>query len=210
MRARGNDMLRHAVRAMGRVIASATLCLAVAGVSAPASAIDREALTGRLIPITGEASRSVDLTVPFALNSADLTEAALQQLNELGAALAGEKLRAYDVGIYGHTDSSGPAAYNLTLSQVRAAAVVRYLVDRFGFEAARFSHEGFGEERLLEGLDPKAPEHRRVEIVVFAPQFEDPEQADTLSFDEDERDADSEDERDADSEDEDTGYQTIQ
>ena len=53
--------------------------------------------------------------------------------------------------------------------RARAAAVVRYLVERLGLAAACFRYEGHGVERLLEGLAPNAAAHRRVEIVVFAP-----------------------------------------
>ena len=202
MRARGIDVSRRAARLVGRTIPCIALCLALAGTVAPTLAADRDTLTGQLVPVTGEPSRSVDLAVAFAKNAADLTEAAREQLDELGAALAGERLRPYDVGVYGHTDASGRAAYNLTLSQARAEAVVRYLVERFGFEATRFRHEGYGEERLLEGLEPSAPAHRRVEIEVFAPPPEDVQEADMFNVDEGGHDADDEDG--------DSGFQAIQ
>ena len=44
--------------------------------------------------------------MPFAHGSAALTAAARRQLDELGAALAGEKLRRFEVGVHGHTDAS--------------------------------------------------------------------------------------------------------
>ena len=207
MRAHGIDEIRRAARLMGRSIPCIALCLALAGMAAPALATDRDTLTGQLVPVTGETSRSVDLTVPFAKNSADLTEAARRQLDELGAALAGEKLAPYDVGVYGHTDASGPATYNLTLSQARAAAVVRHLVERFGFEATRFRHEGYGEERLLEGLASNAAAHRRVEIVVFAPPPQDAEEADVFGTDPFGQDKE---ESDAGDGDDGTGYQPIE
>ena len=131
-------------------------------------ALGREELTSRLVPVTGETQRSVDLTVPFARNSAKLTTTAREQLDELGAALAGKWLKPLDVGVYGHTDVSGKAAYNQKLSERRAAAVVQYLVQRFSLEPRRFRHAGYGEERPLEGIDANSPHHRRVEIVVFA------------------------------------------
>ena len=130
--------------------------------------IDRQELTGRLIPVTGETRRSVDLSVPFARNSTELTATAREQLDELGAALAGAPLERFDVGVYGHTDASRKAAYNQKLSERRAAAVVRYLLQRFSLEPERFRHAGYGEERLLEGIDANSPRHRRVEVVVFA------------------------------------------
>ena len=135
-----------------------------------AGEIGRAALTSRLVPITGEERRSIDLTVPFARGSAELTAKAKRQLTELGHALAGERLQDFEVGVYGHTDASGSAAYNRILSEARAAAVVQYLIRRFALDPARFRHAGYGEDRLLEGIDPRSPRHRRVEIVVFAPE----------------------------------------
>lgn len=132
--------------------------------------VDRKALTGKLVPITGEDRRSVDLAVPFALASAKLTRRAEAQLDELGAALASAALRRFRFGVYGHTDASGTASYNLKLSKQRAAAVVRYLVERIGLDRARIDHEGYGEARLLAGVEAGSPRHRRVEIAVFAPK----------------------------------------
>lgn len=139
------------------------------GVPTKLPTLDRQELTARLVPVTGETRTSVDLTVPFARNSARLTPTAREQLDELGAALAGERLKPYDVGVYGHTDASGKAAYNQKLSERRAGAVVRYLVQRYSLEPQRFRHGGYGEERLLEDIAVNSPRHRRVEIVVFVP-----------------------------------------
>ena len=85
-----------------------------------------------------------------------------------------------------------------------------YLVERFGFEVSRFRHEGYGEERLLKGLDPNAAAHRRVEIVVFAPPPRDGEtaaEADMFGTDSFGRDEGG---TDADDGGEGTGYQAIQ
>ena len=209
MTATGRDIVDRALQVLVRLVACTALCtLTIVG--ATALATDRDTLTRQLVPVTGETSRSADLTVPFARNSANLTDAALLQLDELGAALAGEKLTPYDVGVYGHTDASGAASHNLTLSQARAEAVVDYLVERFGFEAARFRHEGYGEERLLDGLDPNDAAHRRVEIVVFAPLTRTPAAAEGADmFGTDSVDANRED-SDADHGDDGTGYQAIQ
>ena len=132
--------------------------------------INSSALIGKLIPITGEVRRSVDLTIPFALGSAKLAKSAQIQLMELGKALSGKRLRDFEFGIYGHTDASGKAAFNLELSKRRAAAVGEYLVKHFGINRARIDHRGFGEERLLEVVAPTSPRNRRVEIVVFFPE----------------------------------------
>ena len=157
-------LVGHALRLAGLGIG--VLAAAAAVYAEPR--LDREGLTARLIPVTGEPQRSVDLAVPFTRNSAELTAGAREQMAELGAALAGERLKPLEVGVYGHTDASGAAAYNQKLSEKRAAAVVQYLVQRFSLEPKRFRHAGYGEERLLEGIDANSPRHRRVEIVVFA------------------------------------------
>ncbi|MVT08453.1 OmpA family protein [Chitinophaga tropicalis] len=50
--------------------------------------------------------------------------------------------------IESHTDSRGNDAFNLKLSQQRAAAVVKYLTDR-GVKKANIEAQGYGETRLL-------------------------------------------------------------
>ena len=210
MRATDRGIVVRAAQAAARWFPCAVLCLGLAGAGAPVLSADRDTLTGQLVPVTGEESRSVDLQVAFAKNAADLTDVAREQLDELGAALAGGELAPYDVGVYGHTDASGPAEYNLKLSRARAEAVVSYLLERFDFEASRFRHEGYGEERLLEGLDPNAAAHRRVEIVVFAPPPRDAEAAEEADmFDTDSFGLDRE-ESDVGDRNEDTGYQAIE
>ena len=132
--------------------------------------LDREAIIGRLIPITGDPLeiRSLDLRVEFRINSARLTEGAAVQLRELGAALISEALGGAAIGVYGHTDTSGPAEYNQALSERRAQAVAEFLRGHFAITGERFREvRGYGEERLREDLPPDAPSQRRVEIVTF-------------------------------------------
>jgi outer membrane protein OmpA-like peptidoglycan-associated protein len=71
------------------------------------------------------------------------------------------------VHVEGHTDSTGPAAYNMRLSQRRAQSVVRYLVDEAGVSKDRFIAEGFGEEQPLvpnARTKAKLARNRRVEF----------------------------------------------
>ena len=67
--------------------------------------------------------------------------------------------------IDGHTDSTGPAAYNMTLSEERAKAVMEYLVDR-GVNAERLTMKGFGLTKPAVSNDTKAgrAKNRRVEF----------------------------------------------
>jgi outer membrane protein OmpA-like peptidoglycan-associated protein len=73
-----------------------------------------------------------------------------------------------DVRIEGHTDSQGSAAANQRLSQKRAEAVRRYLVDQ-AIAPTRMEAIGYGEDRPLE--DNRTAEgratNRRVEFHII-------------------------------------------
>ncbi|MFK5889238.1 MAG: OmpA family protein [Flavobacteriaceae bacterium] len=79
-------------------------------------------------------------------------------------------MKEYDranFSVNGYTDSRGKDAYNLTLSEKRAAAVMKYLADH-GIAADRLTSKGFGEANPI--ADNKTSkgraENRRVEIQV--------------------------------------------
>jgi outer membrane protein OmpA-like peptidoglycan-associated protein len=72
------------------------------------------------------------------------------------------------VEIQGHTDERGSDAYNLDLSDRRAASVRRYLTEH-GVEAGRLQSQGYGESQPI---DPKHSEaawakNRRVEFLIL-------------------------------------------
>ena len=71
------------------------------------------------------------------------------------------------VVLAGHADRSGPADYNVDLSQRRANNVATYLEGR-GVPRASLSTEAFGESRpLVETADGvREPQNRRVEITM--------------------------------------------
>lgn len=87
---------------------------------------------------------------------------ALDEIVKLLQANASFKLR-----IEGHTDSTGSAALNITLSQSRADAVKKYLTDK-GVDAQRLQATGFGSSKplttnsTLEGRK----RNRRVELIL--------------------------------------------
>jgi outer membrane protein OmpA-like peptidoglycan-associated protein len=68
--------------------------------------------------------------------------------------------------VQGHTDSQGDDAENMTLSQQRAEAVVRYLVQR-GVEPSRLTAKGYGETRPIESnrTSQGREVNRRVELI---------------------------------------------
>ncbi|MEL6267794.1 MAG: OmpA family protein [Pseudomonadota bacterium] len=68
--------------------------------------------------------------------------------------------------VIGHTDAAGGDAYNLALSERRAAATKAYLVDDCGIAASQLEAVGMGEQRLLASFRPRAANQRRVEIQV--------------------------------------------
>lgn len=110
---------------------------------------------------------SVNLTVQFANDSAKLTPAAMRTLDELGRALSSSALASFRFRIEGHTDSLGAADHNQQLSEMRARAVVDYLVAKFHVDAARLEPIGMGETHPLIQTDRNVaePRNRRVTVV---------------------------------------------
>ena len=72
-----------------------------------------------------------------------------------------------NVKILGHTDSDGNDAANLTLSQKRAAAVVKLLSEEFGIEVSRLQSDGKGETQPVGDNNTKEGKasNRRVEFI---------------------------------------------
>ncbi len=75
--------------------------------------------------------------------------------------------------IEGHTDSVGPAEYNLRLSQKRANAVRNYLIAH-GIDPSRLEAVGYGESRpIAPNTTPEGrAKNRRVEFVIISHSFE--------------------------------------
>ncbi len=74
------------------------------------------------------------------------------------------------VYIDGHTDSQGSADYNQKLSERRATAVVKSLVDQFDIAASRLTARGFGESQPIADntTNEGRAENRRVEVACGA------------------------------------------
>lgn len=114
--------------------------------------------------IEPEETPQVALQIQFEFNSAKITPLGDVQVNELAKALNSKMLESLRFQVEGHTDAVGRADYNLRLSQLRADAVAVRL-SALGVERSRLSAIGMGGARLLSGLKPSAPEHRRVVVL---------------------------------------------
>jgi len=84
-------------------------------------------------------------------------------------ALAGllKKDGALKIQIAGHTDSSGDAAANQSLSERRAKTVAQTLIDKYGVDSKRLTTKGYGAEQPLATNDTEQGRaiNRRVELV---------------------------------------------
>jgi outer membrane protein OmpA-like peptidoglycan-associated protein len=77
---------------------------------------------------------------------------------------------AYKLKISGHTDSSGNPAANMKLSQQRADAIAKYVVDYGKLDKGRVKSKGYGSTKPL--TTPEATEadkkmNRRVEFRIY-------------------------------------------
>ncbi len=105
--------------------------------------------------------------VRFDTNKSTLTAAAKTNLDKLVTVF--NSYPDTDIVIYGYTDSTGPADYNLTLSGQRADAVKNYLIGK-GLSTSRFKTTGMGIADPIasnETVDGRA-QNRRVEFAITA------------------------------------------
>lgn len=108
---------------------------------------------------------SIDSEVSFDFDSARIRPAFRRSLDKLADVLL--KYNRTVVHVVGHTDSTGPADYNLELSRRRAEAVADYLASR-GVPRSRLRTEGRGESepRASNATAAGRQLNRRVEIYV--------------------------------------------
>lgn len=88
--------------------------------------------------------------INFEHDKDELTADAKAELDILATALKKPDLQRVFIKLGGHTDQSGPAAYNRNLSERRVAAVERYFVEANGIDADRVFAKGYGEKYPLE------------------------------------------------------------
>jgi outer membrane protein OmpA-like peptidoglycan-associated protein len=105
--------------------------------------------------------------VMFKMNSTTLSDEAKATLDTIAGQISGQR-SGYAVEIQGFTDASGDEGYNVSLSQRRAEAVVRYLVSK-NVPLYRISILGLGEVNPVGDNKTRAgrEQNRRVEIRVL-------------------------------------------
>jgi OOP family OmpA-OmpF porin len=101
--------------------------------------------------------------VLFDINSAKVKSEAYPMLQE--AVLIMKKNPDLNVEVDGHADSTGAAAYNMTLSEKRAEAVKKHFVDQ-GIDPDRLTTKGFGITKPAASNKTKEgrAKNRRVEL----------------------------------------------
>jgi len=105
--------------------------------------------------------------VYFEYNKAVIKSESFPILDAVAATLKGNP-DILLVEVQGHTDERGNDAYNLDLSNRRAASVKKYLVDK-GVEADRLQSQGYGETQPVDRHHNQAAwaKNRRVEFLIL-------------------------------------------
>lgn len=115
-------------------------------------------------PVIIEKGRQT-LNVEFDFDKSTIKKGYYQDIDNLAQVM--KDYPDINVVIEGHTDSVGTAAYNKKLSQRRAEAVKKYMVEK-GIDVNRLKAQGFGEEKPIASNETKEGrrQNRRVEAAV--------------------------------------------
>lgn len=110
--------------------------------------------------------------VYFDLDKSNIRPDAAAELDKLVVLL--KENPTWNIEMASHTDSRASDAYNLQLSQRRAASTVRYLVDH-GIDPKRLTAKGYGETRLVNGCangvkctEAEHQQNRRTEFTILS------------------------------------------
>ena len=127
------------------------------------------ALPGAQVERVGEGIKLVlgENAVRFDTNKSTLTTTAKANLDKLVPVF--KSYADTDIVIYGYTDSTGSAEYNLNLSQQRANSVEKYLESK-GLNMSRFKMVGMGiADPIATNDTPEGrSQNRRVEFAITA------------------------------------------
>ena len=107
----------------------------------------------------------IDLEINFEYNSANISAKSMPSVQALGSALTNSDLKGSTFVVAGHTDAAGGEGYNQDLSERRADAIKRYLVDKYGINGTDLVTVGYGKSKLKDPNQPMAEANRRVQVV---------------------------------------------
>jgi len=107
----------------------------------------------------------IDLEITFDYNSADISAKSIPSVQALGRALSNAELKGSTFVVAGHTDAAGTEEYNQNLSERRADAIKKYLIDKYGINGSDLVTVGYGKSKLKDPSQPLAEVNRRVQVV---------------------------------------------
>jgi outer membrane protein OmpA-like peptidoglycan-associated protein len=120
-------------------------------------------LKGARVERIGEGIKiTFDSGLMFDFDSYTLTPGTKQNLTGLAKTL--NKYEDTDILIEGHTDKTGTADYNMTLSKKRSQSVANY-IEQLNVKRGRITTSGYGEQQSISEVDQ---ENRRVEVAIYA------------------------------------------
>ena len=111
---------------------------------------------------------SVTMTVLFKYDSTEIAdEQSLKQLAEAAKAFSSPELRGFKFIVEGHTDGDGEESYNQKLSERRASAAIKLLIDQHQTDGSMLTPVGKGEAEPVadNNSDSGKQKNRRVVIV---------------------------------------------
>jgi len=133
------DATKDAAGAVGSAVKKGASALGLAANSAEAGLADMlssgKAKVGSAIALEG---------VKFATGSANLEASSFKQLDNIKKIM--DSYPNLNIKLEGHTDNTGDATKNRTLSEARAKAVMNYLVSK-GIKKSSLSAQGFGDAK---------------------------------------------------------------
>lgn len=100
------------------------------------------------VVLNPDKEESVNLLVEFDTNKAVVKPEFYPNVDAVGDFM--KKYPTVSMTVEGHTDNVGKNAYNQKLSQRRAQAVKKYIVDKFGIDAKRIKAVGYGETKPID------------------------------------------------------------
>lgn len=120
----------------------------------PADALKREI----------DANGKVAMQVNFAVDKADILPGSMPQIDQVADLL--KNAPTLKLSINGHTDATGDAGHNQSLSEARAKSVVAAIVAR-GIDASRLQAKGMGQGEPVadNATEQGRAKNRRVELV---------------------------------------------